>query len=107
MSAAAALIAIPIVGGRLAGAGPRIGDMMLEGILDVAPIATMLAFAVLYFAVMMDSGLFDPLVNWILAMVGDDPVRIAIGTMALSSPVSLAGDCPTTGLIVLPTMRPL
>ncbi|HWV60580.1 MAG TPA: SLC13 family permease, partial [Sphingopyxis sp.] len=107
MSAAAALIAIPIAGGLLAGAGPQIGDMMLKGILDVAPIATMLAFAVLYFAVMMDSGLFDPLVNRILAMVGDDPVRIAIGTMALSTLVSLDGDGTTTALIVITSMLPL
>lgn len=107
MSAAAALIAVPIVGGLLAGAGPGLGDMMLKGIVEVAPIATMLAFAVLYFAVMMDSGLFDPLVNRILAVVGNDPVRIAIGTMALSSLVSLDGDGTTTALIVITSMLPL
>ena len=43
MSAAAALIAVPIVGGLLAGAGPRSGAMRLEGILVVAAFPTMLA----------------------------------------------------------------
>lgn len=107
LSAAVALITIPAIGGVLAGAGTDLGEMMLAGVLEVAPIATMLAFAVLYFAVMMDAGLFDPLVNRILAMVGTDPLRIALGTLALSSLVSLDGDGTTTALIVITSLLPL
>ena len=76
MSAVAALILVPVVFGLLAGAGPSIGKMMVEGVLQVTPTALMLAFAVLYFATVMDAGLFDPLVRRVLAIVGDDPVRI-------------------------------
>src|SRR3546814_7527076 len=65
------------------------------------------ALLIFFFAVMVDAGLFDTLVNRILAMVGDDPVRIAIGTMALSSLVSLDGDGTTTALIVITSMLPL
>ncbi len=67
MSAVAALIVVPIVFGLLAGAGPSIGKMMVEGVLQVTPTALMLAFAVLYFAIVMDAGLFDPLVRRVLA----------------------------------------
>ena len=107
LSALVALIAIPILFGLVAGAGAGLGPMMLEGIVQVAPIALMLAFAVLYFGLMMDAGLFDPLVRYILATVGHDPVRIALGTAALSTLVSVDGDGTTTALIVITAMLPV
>jgi citrate-Mg2+:H+ or citrate-Ca2+:H+ symporter, CitMHS family len=107
LSAVAALIAIPIISGLLVGAGEGLGDMMLAGIVQVAPIALMLAFAVLYFGLMMDAGLFDPLVRRILSAVGDDPLRIAVGTAALSTAVSVDGDGTTTALIVITAMLPV
>lgn len=107
LSAIAALVALPIVAGLMAGQGGQLGDMMLKGIVDVAPIAIMLAFAILYFGLMMDAGLFDPLVRGILRGVGDDPLRIAIGTAALTTFVSLDGDGTTTALIVITSLLPL
>jgi CitMHS family citrate-Mg2+:H+ or citrate-Ca2+:H+ symporter len=47
--------------GLIAGAGAGLGDRMLEGVAKVTPTALMLCFAVLYFAIVMDTGLFDPL----------------------------------------------
>lgn len=107
LSAVTALIAVPIVFGLLAGAGEDIGAMMLEGIIQIAPIALMLSFAILYFGIMMDAGLFDPLVNAILRQVGNDPMRIAIGTALMSSLVSLDGDGTTTALIVITALLPV
>ena len=107
MSAIAALIAVPILFGLLAGAGAGLGDMMIQGILQVTPTALMLAFAVLYFAILMDAGLFDPLVRKVLATVGDDPVRISVGTAVLSMAVSLDGDGTTTALIVITAFLPV
>lgn len=107
LSAVVALIAIPIIFGLIAGAGDGLGDMMLKGILDVSPIALMLAFAVLYFGLMMDAGLFDPLVRRILGAVGNDPLRIALGTATLSTLVSIDGDGTTTALIVITAFLPV
>lgn len=107
MSAIAALIAVPIVFGLIAGAGPGLGDMMLDGVLQVTPTALMLCFAVLYFAIVMDAGLFDPLVRRVLATVGEDPLRISIGTAVLAMVVSLDGDGTTTALIVITAFLPV
>lgn len=107
MSAVAALLLIPILFGLLAGAGADLGRMIIDGVLQVAPTALMLTFAVLYFALMMDAGLFDPLVRRVLAMVGDDPVRIALGTAALTTLVSLDGDGTTTALIIITAFLPV
>lgn len=107
MSAVAALIAVPLIFGVVAGAGPELGNMMLEGVLQVTPTALMLCFAVLYFAIVMDAGLFDPLVRKVLATVGEDPVRISLGTAVLAMSVSLDGDGTTTALIVITALLPV
>jgi CitMHS family citrate-Mg2+:H+ or citrate-Ca2+:H+ symporter len=107
MSAIAALLVIPIVFGLLAGAGPNLGEMILKGVEQVAPTALMLSFAVLYFAIMMDAGLFDPLVNKVLAIVGEDPLRISLGTAILATLVSVDGDGTTTALIVITAFLPV
>lgn len=107
MSAIAALIAVPIAFGLIAGAGPGLGDMMLDGVLQVTPTVLMLCFAVLYFAIVMDAGLFDPLVRRVLATVGEDPLRISMGTAVLAMTVSLDGDGTTTALIVITAFLPV
>lgn len=107
MSAIAALLVVPIVFGLLAGAGPNLGEMILKGVGQVAPTALMLSFAVLYFAIMMDAGLFDPLVNKVLAVVGEDPMRISLGTAVLAMLVSIDGDGTTTALIVITAFLPV
>lgn len=107
MSAIAALLVVPIVFGLLAGAGAGLGEMILKGVGQVAPTALMLSFAVLYFAIMMDAGLFDPLVNKVLAVVGEDPMRISLGTAILAMLVSIDGDGTTTALIVITAFLPV
>jgi CitMHS family citrate-Mg2+:H+ or citrate-Ca2+:H+ symporter len=107
MSAIAALLVVPIVFGLLAGAGPDLGEMILKGVGQIAPTALMLSFAVLYFAVMMDAGLFDPLVDKVLSIVGEDPMRISLGTAVLAMLVSVDGDGTTTALIVITAFLPV
>jgi CitMHS family citrate-Mg2+:H+ or citrate-Ca2+:H+ symporter len=107
MSAIAALLVVPIVFGLLAGAGAGLGEMILKGVGQVAPTALMLSFAVLYFAIMMDAGLFDPLVNKVLVIVGEDPLRISLGTAILAMLVSIDGDGTTTALIVITAFLPV
>ena len=43
--------------------------MMLNGIKQVAPTGILLFFAVLYFSVMLDAGLFDPIISFIVKKV--------------------------------------
>lgn len=107
LSAITALILVPVIFGLLAGAGAGIGPMMVEGVTALTPTALMLAFAVLYFGVMIDAGLFDPLVRFVLRTVGDDPVRVTIGTALLATVVSLDGDGATTALVTISAMLPV
>ncbi len=103
-----ALIAIPILFALLGGfAGPELGKMMLDGLRTLAPTAVMLMFAILYFGVMIDAGLFDPVVRRILAAVRGDPLRVVMGAALLALFVSLDGDGSTTYMITVASMLPL
>ena len=107
LSAITALILVPVIFGLLAGAGAGLGEMMVQGVTALTPTALMLAFAVLYFGIMIDAGLFDPLVRFVLRTVGDDPVRVTIGTALLATVVSLDGDGATTALVTISAMLPV
>jgi CitMHS family citrate-Mg2+:H+ or citrate-Ca2+:H+ symporter len=104
---AVGLIAVPVVFGLAAGAGLGIGDMVMDGIKAVAPTAALLFFAIIFFGIMIDVGLFDPLVRLILRVVRNDPMRLVVGTAVLAMAVSLDGDGSTTFIIVTSALLPL
>ncbi len=107
LSVLTALILVPIVTGLLAGFGGGLGPMMLDGVRAIAPTGIMLAFAIIYFGLMIDVGLFEPVVRLVVRLVGGDPVKTVVGTAVLALTVSLDGDGSTTYLIVTAAMLPL
>ncbi|TVL90579.1 CitMHS family transporter [Streptomyces sp. SAJ15] len=107
MSPLAALVLIPALFCVLVGKGAHLGDYVLDGIGGLAPTAAMLMFAIIYFGVMIDVGLFDPIVRGILRFCKADPMRIVVGTAVLAAVVSLDGDGSTTFMITVSAMYPL
>ncbi|MGX7731523.1 CitMHS family transporter [Rhodococcus sp. 2H158] len=101
------LISVPVAFGVAAGAGLGIGDMITDGLQALAPTAALLFFAIIFFGIMIDVGLFDPLVRLILRLVRDDPMRLVLGTAVLAMVVSLDGDGSTTFIIVTSALLPL
>ncbi|MFD7420771.1 CitMHS family transporter [Streptomyces californicus] len=107
MSPIAALVLIPALFCVAVGQGARLGDYVIEGVGNLAPTAAMLMFAIVYFGVMIDVGLFDPVVRGILRFCKADPMRIVVGTAVLAAIVSLDGDGSTTFMITVSAMYPL
>lgn len=107
LSALIALMIVPAAFALFAGFGSKIGEMALTGITDLAPTGVMLMFAILYFGIMIDAGLFDPVVGKILKAVKGDPMKIVVGTAVLAMIVSLDGDGTTTYMITISAMLPL
>ena len=103
----AALIAIPVLASLAAGFGAKTATFMLHGIQSVAGVAGMFIFAILYFGVMSDAGMLDPLIDRILNFVGSHPPRIVMGTALLALLVHLDGSGAVTFLITIPVMLPL
>ncbi|MBO8195739.1 citrate:proton symporter [Streptomyces oryzae] len=107
LSPIAALVLIPALFCVLVGQGAHLGEYVLDGVGDLAPTAAMLMFAIIYFGVMIDVGLFDPVVRAILRFCKADPLRIVVGTAVLAAIVSLDGDGSTTFMITVSAMLPL
>ncbi|MFC0708250.1 CitMHS family transporter [Azorhizophilus paspali] len=107
LSPIVALTVVPIVFALIGGFGGGLGKMMLDGLKMVAPSAALLLFAILFFGILIDAGLFDPLIRRILKVVNGDPVKIAMGTALLSLLVALDGDGTTTYMITCAAMLPL
>ncbi|MBS0344707.1 MAG: citrate transporter, partial [Proteobacteria bacterium] len=59
------------------------------------------------FGIMIDAGLFDPVVRVILRLVGGDPMKIVVGTAVLAMTVSLDGDGSTTYMVTAAALLPL
>lgn len=108
MSVMTALVITPVVFGLLAGFSPKeLGDFALAGIKQVAPTGVLLMFAVLYFATMLDAGLFDPVIAAIIKSVKGDPLKVILGTAILTMIVHLDGDGTATFMIVLSAFLPI
>lgn len=107
MSAMIALIIVPTAFALIAGFSAGLGEMMLAGIRDIAPTGVMLLFAILYFGIMIDAGLFDPLTRKVVELAHGDPLRITMGSAILGLIVALDGDGTTTYMITLSALLPL
>jgi len=106
-SALVALILVPIVAAIAGGFGSQVGSFAMDGIRSVVPVASLFAFAVLYFGVMNDAGLFDPIIRGLVGLVGTDPVKIAVGTAAVATISHLDGAGASAFMITIPAMLPL
>ena len=101
------LILIPIVFGLLAGYGWDTLSYAMAGIQDVASTFAMMTFAILYFGVMLTAGMFDPMVDKVVAWCKGDPLKVLVGTAVLAAFVSLDGDGTTTVMICCTAMIPI
>jgi CitMHS family citrate-Mg2+:H+ or citrate-Ca2+:H+ symporter len=109
-----ALILVPLIFAVIVGAFGITGqaeegvvDSIMTAIGDFAPTAVLLFFAIIFFGLMIDVGLFDPLIRLILRVVGNDPVRLVVCTAVLAGIVSLDGDGSTTFIITVSALLPI
>ncbi|MEG0215942.1 MAG: citrate:proton symporter, partial [Hungatella sp.] len=67
----------------------------------------MMTFAILYFGIMLNAGMFDPLVTKVVKLVKGDPMKVLVGTAILAAFVSLDGDGTTTVMICCSALIPI
>ena len=101
------LVLVPIGFALLGGWAGELGGFIAEGLLTVAPVAIMIAFAILYFSLMVDVGLFDPVIRTVLRWAGGDPMKITVGTAVVTLLVALDGDGASTFLITVSAFLPI
>ncbi len=106
-TAMTALIVVPIVGGLLAGFGFETVTFAIDGIRKIAPVAAMFIFAIIFFGVLTDAGMFAPIIRLVLKLAGHHPARITVGAAVLAMIVHLDGSGAVTFLVAIPAMLPL
>ena len=84
-----------------------IGDFVLKGLTTTANTGIMLLFAILYFSIMLDAGLFDPITARMIKIAKGDPMKVLMATAIVAMAVSLNGDGTTTTLICCSAFIPI
>ena len=102
-----ALTLVPVAAALAGGFGGQVGTFAMDGIRSVTPVAVLLAFAVIYFGVMNDAGLFEPAIRIVLRPVAGDPVRIVVGTALVAMIAHLDGAGASTFMVTIPAMLPV
>ncbi len=84
-----------------------LGDWVRQGTVKVAPTGVMLLFAIMYFSLMLNAGMFDPILRKLIAFAKGDPLKIQVAAALVAAAVSLNGDGTTTTLIVCTAFVPI
>lgn len=112
MSAFAALIIVPLVFGVIACIASgmpvlEMGDFIVDSTKSMASNFSMIFFAIVFFGIMISTGLFDPLVNLVVRLVKGDPFKVMVGTSIMTACVALDGDGTITYIICCTAMLPV
>ena len=99
---------IPFLGALAAGFGlEEISGFFTSGLSSVVQVATMFIFAITFFGVLQDAGLFHPLVRVLVKVSGGNVVSVAVGTGIVGMLAHLDGAGATTFLLTIPALLPL
>lgn len=98
---------VPIIIALIAGFRLELGEMMLAGVQKVTPTGIMIGFSILYFGLMIDRGLFDPMISRLIRFAKGDPLKIVVATAIITLIVALDGDGSATFMITITALLPV
>lgn len=103
-----AMVLVPFIGALLAGFDlAQIKEFYLDGTTSVIQIVVMFVFAILFFSIMGDAGVFKPLIDGLIKVTRGNVISVAVGTVLISVVAQLDGAGATTFLLVVPALLPL
>lgn len=103
-----ALVIIPFIGALIAGFGlGEITEFFNEGINSVINVVIMFVFAILFFGIMSDAGLFNPIISRMVRLSRGNVILIAMSTVIIGAIAHLDGSGASTFLITIPALLPL
>lgn len=99
---------VPLVAAAAVGASfSEIVKYIQAGVATTMPIAILFMFSVIYFSVMSDAGMFDPLVNFLARKAGNNVIAVTVATAVIATIAHLDGALAATLLVTVPAMLPL
>lgn len=101
-------IIVPIIAALIAGFPfTAIEGFIKSGVATTMTIAVLFIFSIVYFGVMSDVGLFDPMVNFLVKKSGSNVIMVTVATACISIVSHLDGALASTLLITIPAMLPI
>ena len=115
LSPLTALCAIPLVfaaislfiPGSPAESWTDLGTWVMDGLGTTANTGILLLFAIVYFSIMLDAGLFDPITKKMIEFAKGDPMKVLIATAVCAAAISMNGDGTTTTLVCCAAFLPI
>lgn len=108
VSPVVAMVIIPVIGALSVGFG--LGDLQEffdSGLSDVMSVVVMFIFAIIFFGVLSDAGLFDPIIRALILLTRGRIIAVAVGTVLIGAIAHLDGAGATTFLLTIPALLPL
>lgn len=103
-----AMSCIPFIGALIAGYSiPEISTFFESGINKVSKVAAMFLFAILFFSLMKDLHIFDPIIRLMVKMTRGNVIIVCVMTTLIAGVVHLDGSGAATFLIIIPALLPL
>jgi len=103
-----AMVIPPIIAAFIAGFNvSELGEFFSSGLSSVMNVAVMFIFAIIFFGIMQDVGLFEPLINKMIALSKGNIVVVAVITVLIAVVAQLDGSGASTFLITIPALLPL
>lgn len=101
-------VIVPIIAAVIAGFGPEdIFKFIQTGVSKTWSTAVLFIFSIVYFSLMSDVGLFDPMVNYLAKKAGNNIMLVTIATAMIAVIGHLDGALASTLLITIPAMLPI
>ena len=102
------LVIIPIIGALIAGFNVgEIGELFNDGVISVINVVIMFIFAILFFGIMQDAGLFKPIIDKMISITHGNVITISVGSVFIAAIAHLDGSGASTFLITIPALLPL
>ncbi|MEX5880523.1 CitMHS family transporter [Proteus vulgaris] len=103
-----AMSVTPLIGALLAGYSfSEISTFFELGIKQVSSVATMFLFAILFFSIMKDLHIFNPLIRIMISLTRGNVIIVCVVTALVAAVVHLDGSGAATFLIIIPAFLPL
>ncbi|KOS63196.1 citrate transporter [Lysinibacillus agricola] len=103
-----AMVIPPIVAALIAGFNfDEVGEFFSSGLSSVMNVAVMFIFAIIFFGIMQDVGLFEPLINKMITLSKGNIIVVAVITVLIAVVAQLDGSGASTFLITIPALLPL
>ncbi|WP_294148433.1 SLC13 family permease [uncultured Clostridium sp.] len=99
---------VPIIASLLMGFGPaEISGFIGEGLKAISGTLFLMVFAVLYFGLLHEAGVFQALIRLVMRFLGNSITGTMWVTALISVLTQLDGSGATTAICTIPTMRPV